>query len=103
MFYVRTCKLFTPDKRVLGAKERMLDLAHHLCAVGEPMRAQIPRHPSVRRDLSRVFHSGTGRKVRSDARGVCEHAKKVGELFARAVRINSLRYKQAHREQWRVH
>ena len=102
-FYERTCKLFTPGNRVLGSKERMADLAHHLCSVGEPMRSRLPRHPPVLRDLSRVFNSGVGRKIRSDARGICQLAKDASGVMARAMRVKTLRYKQAHREGWRVH
>jgi len=102
-YYRRVCQLFTPEKRVLLQKECLADLAHHLCTVGQPMRSYIPRHPAILRDLSRVYHSGVGRKIRSDAKGICAVAKRASGVMARAARLRSLRYKQTHRETWRVH
>ena len=102
-YYERTCFLFTPDHRQLGAKERMTDLVHHLCAVGEPMRTHVPRHPSILRDLTRVFNSGAGRKIRTDALGICDSVKRAGAVMAKASLVKTLRYKQQHREVWRVH
>ena len=102
-YYERVCFLSTPDKRQLVAKERMADLAHHLCTVGESMRTYVPRHPAILRDLTRVFNSGVGRKIRSCARGICESVKRAGAVMSRAARVKTLRYKQQHREVWRIH
>ena len=74
-----------------------------LSSAGKPMRTYIPRHPTVLRDLTRVFNSGAGRKIRSECRGISAAARSYGGVMASAARIKSLRYKQQHREPWRKH
>lgn len=88
--------LFTPNKRVLGSKECMADLAHHLFSIGEPMCSFIPKHPPVLRDLTRVFNSGSGRKIRSDARGISTFIKNASGVMSEVAKMKTLRYKQQH-------
>ena len=102
-FYERACFLYTPDKRTLRPKEQMADLAHYLCTLGESMRSYVPRHPSILRDLSRVFASGAGRKIRSDARGIARGPVTAAAIMAKVARAKCLRYKQQHRSPWRQH
>ena len=76
----------------------MADLAHYLCTLGEPMRSYVPRHPAVLRDLSRVFNSGAGRKIKKNVTGITR-----GPVMSRVARMKSLRHKQQHRSPWRQH
>ena len=96
LYYKRACALYTPDKRRLGTKEQMADLAHYLCTCGESMRSYVPRHPTVLRDLSRVFNSGAGRRFKNTVTGITH-----GPAMTKVARIRTLRYKQQHRSPWR--
>ena len=81
----------------------MCDLAHYLCTCGEPMRRYIPRHPASLCDFTRVFNSGAGRKVCTDAKGVCLAAANAASVMAQVALVKTLRYTQAHRSSWRQH
>ena len=76
----------------------MADLAHYLCTCGESMRSYVPRHPTILRDLSRVFNSGAGRKFKNTVTGITR-----GPAMTKVARIRTLRYKQQHRSPWRQH
>lgn len=70
---------------------------------GESMWKYVPRHLAILCDLTCVFNSGVGWKIRSDARGISDSAKRASGVMARVARVRSLRYKQAHRLSWRKH
>ena len=76
----------------------MVDFAHYLCTRGEFMRSYVPRHPTVLRDLSRVFNSGVGRKFKKTVTGITR-----GPAIAKVTRLRTLRYKQQYRLPWQQH
>mmetsp|Transcript_29715 Transcript_29715/g.54805 ORF Transcript_29715/g.54805 Transcript_29715/m.54805 type:complete len:295 (+) Transcript_29715:1717-2601(+) len=59
----------TPDRRFLEMREAIEEMTHAFCQRGVSMRLQRAEHPWHSRDLTNVFESGVGRKVRSDAQG----------------------------------
>ena len=103
-FYERLMSLFAPSRRVLGAKERLCDLASELCRRGPPLRTYVPRHPAILRDLSRVYQSGFGRRVRIDCRGVGDEVPSEGpSVMARVAWMKSVQREKTRRSPWRVH
>ena len=73
-YYKRLVDLYTPNRRVPGTKEGYQEMVHAWCQRGETMRKQKAEHPSIFHDLGKVFDSGRGRKMRSDAKGIVASA-----------------------------
>ena len=70
VFYKRLHTLYTPHKRLLKPREQMADVTYCLCRLGPNLRSPISRYQPWLWDLSHVYHSGFGRKVRRDCQGV---------------------------------
>ena len=74
IYYECLSQLYTPKRRILNSKERMIELAHSWCQRGEPMRTYVLYHPPPLRDISSVFNTGIGGKVRSNTKDVVAQA-----------------------------
>ena len=74
IYYQYLCRLYTPDRRILKPKERMIELAHSWCQRGPSMRTYAFYHPPPLRDMLRVFNTSIGRKVKSSAKGIVVQA-----------------------------
>ena len=68
--YRELTRLHTPRRRVLDMPEAINELAHALMQSGDAMRTRRDEHPIHLRDLTNVFDHGTGREIRSDAKGL---------------------------------
>ena len=63
---------YTPERRFLDMGESVELACDALMQKGEPMRQRATTHPHPVRNLSLgVFDTGSGRKIRSDAKGRC--------------------------------
>ena len=83
IYYEYLCRLHTPDWRILNPKERIIELAHSWCQRGPTMRTYVFYHPPPLRDMSRVFNTGIGCKVKSTAKGiVVQAARTTGTVVA---------------------
>jgi hypothetical protein len=67
--YEALCKEHTPFRKRMDMDECVNMLAHYLMQMGPSMRKQLAEHPKPTRDLTNIFDFGTGRKIRSDAKG----------------------------------
>ena len=78
------------------------ELTHDLCQRGPAMRKQRAEHPSWNRDMGKLFGWITGRKIRSDAKGMMtvSSAMPRGETFANN---HALLKNQQRKSTWRVH
>jgi hypothetical protein len=94
----------TADRRYLDMEECVMILAHSLMQRGEPMRRQLAEHPKYSRDLESIFDYGTGRRTRTDAKGVAVAARSRGQPGRAAAnqRMRELRRKQK-KSKWRMH
>ena len=68
--YKALVKQHTPERRFLGMDDAVRELTHNLCQRGPAMRQRRAEHPSWTQDMSKFFGWNTGRKVRSDAKGM---------------------------------
>ena len=67
------------------------------------MRTYRPEHPKFSRDLTNVFDFGTGRKIRTDAKGIVACGTRGrGAVEAPQQRMRELRNKQK-KSAWRIH
>ena len=89
----------TPLRRTVTMEEGVKELAHTLMQRGESVRVQEPEHPQFTRDLTSVFDTGSGRRVRSDAKGVVASSTAQPRI---SKRVAALRQKQK-RLPWRKH
>ena len=97
--YCLLVKKHTPTRRVLAMPEAINELAHALMQCGEAMRTRKAEHPMHLRDMTNVFDHGTGRAVRSDAKGFI--ARRTVQLPTTNT-ISHLLEKQK-KEPWRKH
>eukprot|EP00956_Cyclotella_meneghiniana_P033550 scaffold96912_cov61-Cyclotella_meneghiniana.AAC.1 len=102
--YQALCQEHTPNRRIMDMPEGVRMLAHFLMQYGEPMRRLSPEHPAHSRDLTNVWDFGTGRKVRTDAKGFIAKVAMNGASAVPAPnqRARELREKQK-KSKWRVH
>ena len=104
IYYERLCHLYTPERRMLSTKDQMIELAHSWCQRGPSMRTYAFYHPPPLRDMSRVFNTGIGRKVKSTAKGVGAQATSMtGTIVAGFASIRDFRKMQQKRSPWRQH
>jgi hypothetical protein len=68
--YTALIKEHTPERRFLRMGNAVRELTHDLCQRGPAMRKKRAEHPSYARDMGKLFGWVTGRKVRSDAKGM---------------------------------
>ncbi len=68
--YTALVKEHTPGRRFLSMGNAVRELTHGLCQRAPAMRKLKAEHPSWTRDMKKLFGWVTGRKVRSDARGM---------------------------------
>jgi hypothetical protein len=68
--YMALIKEHTPERRFLPMGDAMRELTHNLCQRGPSMRNLRAEHPSWTRVMGKLFGWVTGRKVRSDAKGM---------------------------------
>jgi hypothetical protein len=68
--YRALVKEHTPERRFLSMGNAVRELTHDLCQRGPAMRKLRAEHPSWTRDLGKLFGWVTGRKVRSNAKGM---------------------------------
>ena len=93
--YQSLCSEYTPDRRIMDMGEGVKMLAHFLMQFGEPMRKYSPEHPAHSRDLANVWDYGTGRKMRTDAKGTIAAITQRGPVTAAPnQRARELRDKQ---------
>ncbi len=101
--YAALVKKFTPDRRALDMPGCVKILTHYLLQRGDSMRTYRPEHPKFSRDLTNVFDFGTGRKIRTDAKGIVACGTRGrGAVEAPQQRMRELRNKQK-KSAWRIH
>ena len=81
-------------------KEGLQEMTHAFCQRGQSMRLQEAEHPLHSRDLTNVFESRSGRKIRSDAQGSIARSGKKPNILLRGLRALRNRQKKAP---WRTH
>ncbi|KAL7525349.1 hypothetical protein ACHAXR_000966, partial [Thalassiosira sp. AJA248-18] len=93
----------TPNRWKMKMPECVKILAHSLMQRGPPMRSQHPEHPNHSQNLANVFDYGTGRKIRTDAKGtVAQGSRGAAAIAAPQQRFRELRNKQK-KAVWRMH
>jgi hypothetical protein len=101
--YEALVSTYTPDRRKMDMDECVCFLAHSLMQRGDKMRSQVPEHPNFSRDLTNVFDFGSGRKIRSNAKGtIAKGVPRGRSIPAPNQRERQLKAKQS-KEEWRVH
>ena len=60
---------YTPNRRYLDMPECVELATHNFLQRGESMRERKPDHPLPIRDLTTIFDTGSGKKMRKDAQG----------------------------------
>jgi hypothetical protein len=92
----------TPNRRYHNMGEAVELATHTFLQRGESMRERKPDHPQPVRDLTGIFDTGSGRKMRSDAKG--DRGDSVGTRAGLAVpkSIRRLRMKQ-RKNPWCTH
>ena len=100
-YYKRLVDLYTPNRRLVGMREGHKEMVHAWCQRGETMRKHKAEHPSIFRDLTKVFDLGRGRKIRSDAKGIVASAAGRQRNLVIAC-LGKLRMKQ-RKSPWRQH
>ena len=68
--YTTLVEKHTKGRRFLHVREDIQEITHSFCQHGAPMWSQKAEHPAHIRDLPNIFDSNTGRKLRSDAKGL---------------------------------
>ncbi|KAL7525224.1 hypothetical protein ACHAWF_001263 [Thalassiosira exigua] len=94
-------KRYTPHRRSYSMPDCIEEAAHAFLQRGESMRTYRPVHPDPVRDLTCVWDTGSGRKLRTDAKGdvvtyTCATTTTVYDQYL------SLRKKQK-KNPWRTH
>ncbi|KAL7527926.1 hypothetical protein ACHAXR_002197 [Thalassiosira sp. AJA248-18] len=72
----------TPDRRKMTMPQCVKFLSHDLMQRGPPMRSLLPEHPQHSRDLTNIFDYGTGRKLRTDAKGTVAQGSRGAAAIA---------------------
>jgi hypothetical protein len=105
-YYVALVKEHTPFRRYLTMSECVKILAHYLMQYGPPMRKREAEHPKYSRDLQQIMDFGTGRKLRTDAKGEVAIPPTLTQaryaIAAPQQRLRELRVKQK-KSKWRIH
>ena len=101
--YTALIKEHKHERRFLLMGNAVRELTHDLCQRGPAMRKLRAEHPSWTRDLGKLFGWVTGRKVRSDAKGMIT----VMPACCRPVEVPMDNYallkNQQRKSPWRMH
>ena len=98
--YVRLIEKYAKGRRFLKMGEAVQEMMHAFCQRGEPMRSLTAEHPAHIRDLTNVFDSNTGRKLRSDAMGL---VAAIGRQPRATIQRLSRLKNQQKKAPWRTH
>ena len=93
---------YTPDRRYMSMGEAIELATHSLLQKGEPMRERACSHPNPIRDLTTIFDTGSGNKVRSDAKGEVATGGNVSKQSRVPSALATLRRKQ-RTQPWMTH
>jgi hypothetical protein len=100
--YTALVKEHTPERRFLSMGDAVRELTHDLCQRGPAMRKLRAEHPSWTRDLGKLFGWVTGRKVRSDAKGMMTVMPACLPVEV-AMNNYALLKNQQRKSPWRMH
>ena len=92
---------YTPDRRFYSMGEAVKEGAHAFLQKGEAMRMQKCEHPSATMDLSKMWHPGSGRQLRSDAKGTTAGASRT--RLGEGIRKPNLLARRQLQDTWRRH
>ena len=100
--YTALIKKHTPERRFLRMGDAVRELTHDLCQRGPAMRKKRAEHPSYARDMGKLFGWVTGRKVRSDAKGMMMVMPACPPVEAPMYNYALLKNQQ-RKSPWRIH
>ena len=89
----------TPHRRTLFMPDCISELSHALMQHGKDMRVRAPDHPDHKRDIKNAFDTGSGQKIRSDAKGFVSCSRNPVRPPAKLKTLNNLQRKAT----WRIH
>ena len=91
----------TPNCQHFTMQEDVFEATHALLQKGEPMRTQAAQHPDSKRCLTKMWCTGSGRKLRTDAKG---DVASFGRARLGSAILSHLRLKRRQQmETWRHH
>jgi hypothetical protein len=100
--YESLVKKYTPNRRYLDMGEAIELATHAFLQRGEPMRERACNHPRPIRDMTSILDTGSGKKIRSDAKGEQSMGGRVSNQSTVPTALTILRRNQ-RTQPWNTH